>query len=310
MALSVSLVVAVTSGYASAHAAAEQFLERFIGTVDAEITRQNDNRGAMRAELVAALEADRDVHRVTARLETELAMTDPSAGPVGRAAQVIGIRRPQDRRADRLKVVAGEWFEGDAGNVAVIDQVAADVLKLQLGDSFLLPSGTKRLELKVVAIVHKPGFIASQVQTVYVPLPTLQRFLLPERPEQVNRVMIELRDGTDIDMFLARWRDKVKATDPLLRLRATREHRDDLEKNLKTMQLLSYLGGAVSMVAATFIIFSALSMGVTERQRTLALLRAIGAVRAQVGWLVVIEGLLLAALGVVVGVPLGLLWVK
>jgi putative ABC transport system permease protein len=75
------------------------------------------------------------------------------------------------------------------------------------------------------------------------------------------------------------------------------------------MHLLSYLGGTVSMVAATFIIFSALSMGVTERQRTLAMLRAIGMERSRVGWLVVIEGLL-AALGVLVGVPLGLLWVR
>ena len=60
------------------------------------------------------------------------------------------------------------------------------------------------------------------------------------------------------------------------------------------MELLSYLGGAVSMLAATFIVFSALSMGVTERQRTLAMLRAVGATRGQVGSLVVVEGLILA----------------
>ena len=43
--------------------------------------------------------------------------------------------------------------------------------------------------------------------------------------------------------------------------------------------MLSYLGGTVSMLAATFIVFSALAMGVSERQRTLAMMRAVGAFR-------------------------------
>lgn len=310
VALSVSLVVAVTSGYASAHAAAETFLERFIGTTDAQIIRQNDNRGAMSEAMVAQVEADSDVDRVTTRLETELTLTTVETGGMTRPAQVIGIRRSQDKRADRLKLVEGEWFDGDAGDVAVIDQVAAELLNLKVGDTVVLPSGDKKLPLTVVAIVHKPGFIASQVQTVYLPLRTLQNFLLPDNPNQVNRVMIELHDGADTVAFVSRWTPKLKSIDPLLRIRATREHRSELEKNLQTMQLLSYLGGTVSMVAATFIIFSALSMGVTERQRTLAMLRAIGMERSRVGWLVVIEGLILATVGVIIGIPLGLLWVK
>jgi putative ABC transport system permease protein len=63
------------------------------------------------------------------------------------------------------------------------------------------------------------------------------------------------------------------------------------------------------MLAATFIVFSALSMGVSERQRTLAMLRAVGAHKSQVAGLVVWEGLALALLGALVGVPLGLAWV-
>jgi putative ABC transport system permease protein len=62
------------------------------------------------------------------------------------------------------------------------------------------------------------------------------------------------------------------------------------------------------MIAATFIVFSALAMGVTERQRTLAMLRAIGAYRSQVAGLVLIEGAILGLVGALVGVPLGLLW--
>src|SRR5439155_11661260 len=64
------------------------------------------------------------------------------------------------------------------------------------------------------------------------------------------------------------------------------------------------------MVSAMFIGFSSLSMGVSERQRTLAMLRAVGAFRSQLGILVVIEGIILASVGVIVGIPLGMLWTK
>jgi putative ABC transport system permease protein len=76
------------------------------------------------------------------------------------------------------------------------------------------------------------------------------------------------------------------------------------------VHILSYLGGAVSMLTAMFIVFSALSMGVTERQRTLAMLRAVGATRLQVFGLVMLEGFSLAIAGIVVGVPLGMFWMK
>ena len=47
IALAVSLVVSVTSGYASAEGAANKFFDKFVGSIDAIIARQNDTRGAM-----------------------------------------------------------------------------------------------------------------------------------------------------------------------------------------------------------------------------------------------------------------------
>src|SRR5690349_7412699 len=128
IALSVSLVVAVTSGYASVQAAAEAFLDKFIGTIDAQIVRQNDNRGAISGEIADAVRNDPDVATITTRLETELAVADLSRTITGRTAQVIGIKRPDDKRVDRLDVVKGGWFDDDTGDVAVVDQVAAEVM--------------------------------------------------------------------------------------------------------------------------------------------------------------------------------------
>ena len=45
-----------------------------------------------------------------------------------------------------------------------------------------------------------------------------------------------------------------------LKLRLARESRKDLDKNLQGVHALSYLRGTVSLLAATFIVFSALSI--------------------------------------------------
>src|SRR5205814_3945894 len=110
--------------------------------------------------------------------------------------------------------------------------------------------------------------------------------------------------------FAQRWTKRLAELDPTLKIRTTGESRAMMAENLQGLHILSYMGGMVSMLAAAFIVFSALSMGVSERQRTLGMLRAIGAFKSQLGKLVVLEGVLLSIAGVLVGVPLGILWLR
>ena len=309
VALSVSLVVAVTSGYASAEGAAKFFLDRYIGSTDAMISREGAT--PLAESIAQEIRGDASVEKVTVRLENESGLLT-AAGEVVQTsrAAMVGIRRPEDTRVDQLAMESGKWFDGDSGDEAVIDQVAAEALGAKVGGEFQLPGPDKPLRLKIVGIVHKPAILAAHMQTIYVPLKTLQQFTQPNQPPQVTRVMIELKKNQDAPAFLERWRGKLLERDPLLRVRLTRESRKQFDDNLQGVHLLSYLGGTVSMLAAAFIVMSALSMGVTERQRTLAMMRAIGMVKSQVAWLVIIEGLVLAVIGVIVGVPLGILWVK
>jgi putative ABC transport system permease protein len=309
IALSVSLVVCVTSGYSSLEASASRFLGRFMGTADAMITRQGDPHAGIPETLVEQLRLDSDVKKVTGRLELESGLVDAKGQPImGRPAQVIGIRRPEDDRIENLSIRAGQWFDASDGDVAVIDQVAAEKLSVNIGDSFTLPGPSEQLKLTVVGIVQKPQILASNIQSLYLPIQTLQKFAMPDQPPQVNRVMIDLQSNANIDEFVSRWNPKLALVDPSLKIRLARDNRKELDRNLQGVHILSYLGSAVSMLAAMFIIFSALSMGVAERSRTLAMLRAIGAFRGQIGRLVVLEGVVLAIIGGIAGVPLGWFW--
>lgn len=310
IALSVSLVVAVTTGYASAEASAMKFLGQFMGATDAEIARSDDATATFDGSIVEQIQKDPAVKSVSGRLQDTIPLIDKDgmhSGAIGNA-RVTGIARPEDKAVNLLQMEGdkgGAWFETSTGNVAVVDQVVAERLHLKVGDTFQLPGLTGPLTLKVVGIVHKPAMFAMAIQTIYVPLETLQKF--KDHPGQINRVIVSLQSAELTQAFKDRWASKL----PLpLKLRTARDARQDMEKNLKGIHALAYLGGAVSMVAALFIVFSALSMGVTERSRTLAMLRAIGAFRSQLAGTVVLEGLILALLGCALGVPLGWGWMK
>ena len=308
VALAVSLVVAVTSGYRSAEAAIHRYLSTYLGTTDVQITHKADFRATMSESIIEELRQDPAVAAAYGRLETDTGLIDRQGKPVpGRVAQLIGLDRPADTDVSRTRMEAGDWFDVNRGDVAVIDQQASEALGAKVGDTIPLPTAdAQKREFKVVGLARKPAILAEKVQWIYLPIRTAQE--LSGKPGQVSRILIDLKLGADEEAFADRWKPKLEAINPHLQMRLARETRKQMDKNLAGVHLLSYVGGAVAMVSAAFIIFSTLSMGVTERQRTLAMLRAIGAHRSQIGRLVVGEGFLLGTFGAMAGVPLGILW--
>ncbi|MGH7178797.1 MAG: FtsX-like permease family protein [Tepidisphaeraceae bacterium] len=311
VALSVSLVVAVTSGYASLDAAARKFMGQFLGTWDAQITRPTDPGPGVDVGLIDLLEGDPAVRRAVGRLDAELRIQGKSPNPAeSQHASVFGIDLSRDDSLSRLRLVKGRWFNDDEPNSAVIDEGTQRATGCDVGDTITVPGTSGKLALKVTGIVHKPGILSGYIRTLYVPLASLQKFIFDGRTDRVSKIQIELFRKSDADGFVERNGPILRAADPLLRLQLTRQQTKELDANLQVIGILSYLGGAVSMLAATFIVFSTISMGVTERQRGLAMLRAVGMVRGQIVRLVLLEGVVLGALGACVGVPLGILWIK
>src|SRR5688500_15551888 len=80
IALSVSLVVSVTSGYKSAEGAAHQFLTQYLGSTDAQIKRQDGRE--FDAALVAEMMADPDVNQAIGRLEVQSVVLDSAGEPI------------------------------------------------------------------------------------------------------------------------------------------------------------------------------------------------------------------------------------
>jgi len=314
VALSVSLVVAVSSGYASVQATVFRFVASYLGTTDVRFSRQGDPKGRISAELVEELRHDPQVLRASPRLIVQATLADEAGRPLGdrpwQVATITGVQLPDDRdiAAQRMdEEQGGVWFDSSQPDAAVIDQVTARSARLKVGSRFSLPSSEGRLVLRVVGVVHKPQIMATFQPAVYVPLETLQRFA--GAGGEVSMIAVTLHGGVDHDEFTRRWRQRLATDHPGVKVATAQENREQVRRNLVGVRMLSLMAGALALLAAAFIIFTTLSMGVGERQRILGMLRAVGARRRQLAALVITEGLILGTAGAAVGIPMGILWV-
>jgi putative ABC transport system permease protein len=320
IALAVSLVVAVTSGFASLSAVAMRMVGKYQGTTDVFITAKDVQRTTFPASVVDELRADPRVSKVAGRFETSVPVLDLAGNPLlGWHTGLVGLNPARDENGASLTVVKGRWFTGPLGEEAVINDNLARLLKsptspmgggaegptIDVGETITLPGPDGPLKLKVIGIVHQPEIAG---MTAYVPLDTLRGWALKGKPAAYTRALVEVRKGDDLKAFGDEWTAKLKAQDPAIRVKLARENKKQIETNLSALSMVSSLAVSIALVAAACIVFSTLSMGVAERQRQLAMLRAIGASRGQVAWLVVLEGLALAVLGVGIGAPLGYGW--
>jgi putative ABC transport system permease protein len=307
IALSVALVVSVTSGYASIKAAVYGYIAKFEGSFDAQISHPGERGLGVPRSLLADVARDDAVRRVIPRIETDQVLIGPSGVPPDpRPVFITALDPTVDDAPRQLSVVEGRWFASADAKEIVIDQGVRDRAAVKLGDTLTIPAQSGSVALTVVGVIHKPGPLTAFFQTAYVPLDTVQPLVYPADPSLVTQLRVQFEPKTDASAFVARWEERLAPIAPRAKVTLLREKREQLDRQLIGVDVMSYMGGAASMLAATFIVFSTLAMGVTERQRTLAMLRAIGAARSQVAGLVVAEGVLLATIGVVVGVPLGI----
>jgi len=88
-------------------------------------------------------------------------------------------------------------------------------------------------------------------------------------------------------------------------IQATERVTSGLQKNMESNKIGLILASTLAFVGASFIILTGMTTAVTERARELAILRCIGAKRAQLGAAQVLVGLIIGVAGAALGTPLG-----
>ncbi len=103
---------------------------------------------------------------------------------------------------------------------------------------------------------------------------------------------------------------RVQQVFPDLQVQTGDEVREETKAEVDTaLSFINYFllaFGAIALLVGTFIIYNTFSMIVAQRLRELALLRAVGASRAQVGRSVVTEALIVGLIGSIIGLLAGI----
>ncbi|TWU10930.1 FtsX-like permease family protein [Allorhodopirellula heiligendammensis] len=130
-------------------------------------------------------------------------------------------------------------------------------------------------------------------------------------PAQPQVLQIAMRDTVSMDQFRSVWQEKLAASRPPLQLIDFAAVRGGMEssRSVSGQQSQAWAATGMASLAAIFIIFSTLSMGVSERARELAMMRAIALNRAQIAGIIAIESIVLALIGWVGGLIAGWLLV-
>lgn len=80
----------------------------------------------------------------------------------------------------------------------------------------------------------------------------------------------------------------------------------DLYSVMKIERWTAYIILCLIVGVATFNVLGSLTMGVIEKRRDIGILKALGATRASITWLFMVEGILVGTIGTVMGVCIGL----
>ena len=170
----------------------------------------------------------------------------------------------------------------------------------------------KQISCEIVGILESKGqgaFGNDQDDVVLVPIKTLQRRITGNT--RVNTLLVSMQDGSDGTRVTAgitqllRERRKLSSTDEdNFNVLDTKQLADTMAGTTKVLTMLLGAVAAVSLLVGGIGIMNIMLVSVTERTREIGLRLAIGALEREVLLQFLIEAVVLAALGGLVGIVL------
>ena len=173
----------------------------------------------------------------------------------------------------------------------------------------------KQVSCEIIGLLASKGqgaFGNDQDDMVFLPIKTLQRRITGNT--QVNTLLVSMADGSDAERVktsltqLLRERRKLADTDEdNFNVLDTKQLADTLSGTTRIMTTLLGAVAAVSLLVGGIGIMNIMLVSVTERTREIGLRLAIGALEREVLLQFLIEAVVLAALGGLVGIVLAAL---
>lgn len=307
--IGVTLVATMTTGAAVARATLQQALDtRF--PVDIAVGTQVPEAGA------SGMPATKLTTEVNRKVTGVAGVTSAAAlrGGSAEVSLVRGVRHTQgsdslplpvsvsgvDRATAARVVQDGAQLAPLAPGVAVVPARAAELLGIATDDVIRLQDHGHSIDVRVaVTDLHWPGIILD---------PRDQERLLPGA--QVTMIWLRVAPGADARAVVENVADALVATgsEGAVDVAGPVAERAVFEQAISTMLMIVTGLLAVAVVIAVIGVANTLSLSVIERTRESAILRSLGLTRRQLRAMLAVEGALIAGIGALAGIALGLVY--
>lgn len=283
--------------------------------VSAEVSPSADSAGEGVEDSVVAELRSRKGELGIDRLVTDYSAMVTVAGADGKAISTGGapstgsafIPADEALAPDATTVLPGGRAPKGKGEIA-INASAAEKNGLKVGSETKVIVGqgsSKPMTVTVVALLDQPGATSGFVNVQFEAAVARQ---LMSDGASVGLIDMRAVDGVSPEQL----RDRVAAiVDPeRYEVRTGDQVRDDAKSTftdfLNIFQAVLLAFAAIGLVVGTFIIYNTFSMIVAQRNKELALLRAVGASKQQVSRSVLFEAFIVGVVGGAVGLVIGI----
>jgi putative ABC transport system permease protein len=255
-------------------------------------------------------------HLLVAVAETQVTQRPVSTSTAHALTSVVGCT-PDLQAVRSWHIASGRFItEEDVKKVAPVCLIGQTVRDRLFADRPDVLGQTIRIglvDVKVVGVMAAKGRSptgADQDDQVFVPLTTLQRKIAGE--ERINSIITATRSEDDLEKAKAeitqvlRERHHLKAGSETFDVNSVHEIAELAVVVTTTLQVLVAVIAGISLVVGGIGIMNIMLVSVTERTREIGIRMAIGATPANVLIQFLIESVVLALAGGLLGVTLGL----
>jgi putative ABC transport system permease protein len=296
VALSVTLIATVATALGTLNQSMRDRLDRNLGTAD---VRVRELTGARFDASVADLFQDRpEVTALSRVLRAPLPLKNTRTG-VTLTPIASGVDPDGEFALASPEISAGRLIES-RGEI-LLGQFAAEGLEAQIGDTLEVVRFGDPIEFEVVGITRA----LSSLQLVPRTEVTVFRDALQEASGYADSLS-ELKLGLSPDAGPIAFADEMADDVPEnVLVEPTERVTSGLNETIRVNRFFFFLASILAFVASSFIILTGLTTGVLERQRELAVMRAIGGARAPLAIAQLVVGASVGLIGAVIGTPLG-----
>lgn len=212
--------------------------------------------------------------------------------------QVFGIDPRIDQQVRDYQLVDGRM--PTKLDEVLLDDSFAQSLEVVLDQKLKVLARGGLQEFKVVGLVRPTGTAIALGSAVYLVLPAAQTAF--RSGENIDQIQIVVKPDTDISAVQQRLGEELPQG---ISVRQPRTTSDMAQETMFATENGLRMAIAFAVLIAIFIIYNTFEMAVGERRRQLGILRAIGATRSQVMWMILKEAIWISVFASVAGCFLG-----